>query len=322
MRASSIRPGQPMDLEIAALDRRTLIAGAGALGLGACAPLDTSHRGRLAAKLRLIEVSLGGTLGVMFDDPAQQASLGHRQDERFAMASSFKATLAALVLWLDQQGRLEIDEIVRWSEADLQPYAPFARERLAAGASLGELARAAQTLSDNTAANLLLARVGGPQAVTAFWRALGDETSRLERSEPQLNFVPDNTLPDTTTPAAMARTIYRLVASGPLDEAHRVILRQWMRETTTGLERVRAGVPAGWEIGDKTGTSGEWPGMGYTRADIGYVVAPTGSTVTFAVYHRSPRDAPVEAGEADAAFAEIGRTLTAWVRELYTIVPA
>ncbi len=303
------------------LDRRTLIAGAGALGIGACVPLDTSSTGRLAAKLRLIEASLGGTLGVMFDDPAQRATLGYRQDERFAMASSFKATLAALVLWLDQQGRLAIDEAVRWSEADLQSYAPFARERLATGATLRELARAAQTLSDNTAANLLLARVGGPQAVTAFWRALGDETSRLERSEPQLNFVPDGTLPDTTTPAAMARTVHRLVASGPLDDAHRAILRQWMRETTTGLEKVRAGLPAEWEVGDKTGNSGEWPGMGYTRADIGYVAAPTGDTVTFAAYHRSPQGAPVEAGAADAAFAEIGRTLTAWVRELYTIIP-
>ncbi|MCT2559262.1 class A beta-lactamase [Tsuneonella sp. YG55] len=304
------------------LDRRALVAGTGALGLGACVPLDTSTSGRLAAKLRLIEAGLGGALGVMVLDPAQNASLGHRQDERFAMASSFKTTLAALVLWLDQQGRLAIDETVRWSEADLLSYAPFARERLATGASLRDLARAAQTASDNTAANLLLARVGGPEAVTAFWRALGDGTSRLERIEPQLNFVPDGTLADTTTPAAMARTIHRLVADGPLDPARRAILRQWMRETTTGLQKVRAGVPDAWEAGDKTGNSGDWPGMGHTRADIGYVVAPTGDIASFAVYHRSWQGSAVAADGVDAAFAEIGRMLTAWLRALYTITPA
>jgi beta-lactamase class A len=304
------------------VDRRGWIAGAAALGLGACVPLDTSTGGRLAAKLRLIEAGLGGALGVAFHDPGRQATLGHRQDELFALCSTFKTTLAALVLALDRGGKLDADVLVRWNEADLLSYAPFARERLASGATVRELARAAQILSDNTAANLLLERVGGPQAVTAFWRSLGDQVSRLDRIEPRLNFVPDGTVQDTTTPAAMARTLHALVTAGPLDEAGRAMLREWMRQTTTGLERVRAGLPPGWEAGDKTGSSGNWPGMGYTRGDIGYLVAPAGNTVTFAVYHRAPTSSPPSPQAVDAAFAEIGRTLAAWVRENAGIIPA
>ncbi|MGN3974159.1 class A beta-lactamase [Tsuneonella sp. SYSU-LHT278] len=303
-------------------DRRGCLAGTAALAIGACVPLDTSTGGRLAAKLRVIEAGLGGELGAAFLDPAQRAALGHRQDERFALCSTFKTTLAALVLALDSDGRLDADPLVRWSAADLLSYAPFARERLASGATVRELARAAQVLSDNTAANLLLERVGGPRAVTQFWRELGDQVSRLDRIEPDLNFVPSGTAQDTTTPAAMARTLHALVTAGPLDASRRGILREWMRETATGLRRVRAGLPDGWEAGDKTGNSGDWPGMGYTRCDIGYLAAPTGDVVTFAVYHRAPMLAPPPPQAVDAAFAEIGRTLTAWVRDTYRVTPA
>ncbi len=302
------------------MDRRAWLVGAGSLSLAACVPLDTSPGGRLAAKLRLIEAGLGGTLGAMFLDLPQQRTLGYRQDERFALCSTFKTTLAALVLKLDQEDRLDANATVRWNEGDLLPYAPFTRERLASGATLRELARAAQTLSDNTAANLLLARVGGPPAVTAFWRTIGDPESRLDRTEGQLNFVPDGTVQDTTTPAAMAATVYRLLATGPLDETRRATLRGWMRETTTGLKRVRAGVPENWEIGDKTGNSGELPSMGYARGDIGYVATPTGGYATFAVYHRAPRSSPPTGEAVDAAFVEVGRTLAAWIREGYAIV--
>jgi beta-lactamase class A len=301
-------------------DRRTVLGAAGTLALSACVPLDRTVPGRLAAKLRLIEQGLGGELGVAFLDTERRLELGYRQHERFALCSTFKTSLAALVLELVAEGELDGNALVRWRESDLQSHAPFTHERLASGATLLELARAAQVTSDNTAANLLLARVGGPSAVTAFWRALGDPVSRLDRTEPQLNFVPAGTVLDTTTPAAMAQTLYKLIAAGPLDDGRRGLLRRWMRETTTGLKRVRAGIPDEWESGDKTGSSGNWPGMGYTRADIGYVVAPAGGIVTFAAYHRAPQVSPPTAETVDEAFAELGRTLTAWVRENYAIV--
>lgn len=300
------------------IDRRTLIGGAAAVAASGCVPLNTAPDGRLEAKLRLIEVGTGGRLGVAFVDPVQRLTLGHRQDERFPMASTFKASLAALML--AKADDVDADKDIRWSEADLQSYAPFAKERLTTGATLRELAQAAVEVSDNTAANLLLARLGGPAGLTAYWRALGDNVSRLDDIEPQLNFVPQGEARNTTTPAAMAATLGRLLGERVLPVEERASLRDWLAGATTGLKKVRAGIPATWEAGDKTGNSGNWPGMGYARGDIGYVVGPGSDPVTFAVYHQSPVEAPVAAEKVDEAFAEVGRTLTAWVRRNYTIV--
>lgn len=300
------------------IDRRTLIGGAAAVAASGCVPLNTAPNGRLEAKLRLIEVGTGGRLGVAFVDPVQTLTLGYRQDERFPMASTFKASLAALLL--AKADDVDADKVIRWTEADLQSYAPFAKERLATGATLRELAQAAVEVSDNTAANLLLTRLGGPAALTAYWRAFGDTISRLDDIEPQLNFVPQGDARNTTTPAAMAATLARLLGESVLPVEPRSMLRDWLAGATTGLEKVRAGVPTAWEAGDKTGNSGNWPGMGYARGDIGYVVGPASEPVTFAVYHQSPVEAPVPAEKVDEAFAEVGRTLTAWVRRNYTIV--
>lgn len=301
------------------ISRRTVLAGAlGGLAT-ACVPIDTSETGRLAARLRIIEAGLGGTLGVRFLDPAQSLSLGHNENERFALCSTFKTSLAALVLAQGEQGKLDLDEQVVWSEDDLLSYAPFAKEKLAEGATIRDLARAAQVISDNTAANLLLDRVGGPEQVTGFWRSLGDETSRLDRDEPQVNFVPDGEMRDTTTPAAMARTLNTILFGDVLSTEHAELLRQWMIDTRTGLRRVRAGLPENWEKGDKTGTSGDWPGMGYTRGDIGFVRAPTGDPVLFTVWHRAPIDNSIPARVADRGIAEVGSVLTDWIRSNYRI---
>ncbi|ANY19696.1 Beta-lactamase [Tsuneonella dongtanensis] len=300
------------------IDRRGIIVGAAAVAASGCVPLNTAPDGRLEAKLRLIEVAAGGRLGVAFVDPVQRLTLGYRAGERFPMASTFKASLAALLL--AKADDVDADRVMRWTEADLQSYAPFAKERLATGATLRELAQAAVEASDNTAANLLLARLGGPAALTAFWRAFGDDVSRLDDIEPQLNFVPQGDPRNTTTPAAMAGTIGRLLGESVLPVPSRASLRKWLAGATTGLTKVRAGVPSTWEAGDKTGNSGNWPGMGYARGDIGYVVGPASEPIAFAVYHQSPVDAPIAAAKVDEAFAEVGRTLTTWVRRNYTIV--
>lgn len=295
-----------------------MLGGAAAIAATACVPVNTAPDGRLEAKLRLIEAGTGGRLGVAFLDRDQTLNLGYRADERFPMASTFKASLAALLL--AKSDDLDLDTVVSWTEADLQSYAPFAKERLATGATLRELAQATVEVSDNTAANLLLARLGGPAGLTAFWRAFGDETSRLDDSEPRLNFVPQGDAPNTTTPAAMAGTLSRLLAESVLKVEERAMLRDWLAGATTGLTKVRAGLPATWEAGDKTGNTGDWPGMGYARGDIGYVVGPASNPVTFAVYHQSPVGQTIAAEKVDEAFAEVGRTLTAWVRRNYTIV--
>ena len=292
------------------IDRRFFIGGTLALGASACIPPDQSPLGRLAAELRIIEAAGGGTLGVEIFNTASGASVGINQDRRFGHASSFKFSLAALLLQRHAAGTIDADRHVTWSEADMLGYAPFTRERIATGATLRELARAVQTISDNTAANILLRELGGPAAVTAFWRSLGDEISRLDRFEPELNLVTAAEFRDTTTPAAMARTVAKIVYGDVLPDVERAELKRWMAETGTGLNRVRAGLPEGWVAGDKTGTSGLIGGTEYNYIDIGFAEGPKGQApITFACYFRARQTVEGMQPIGEQTLARVGRII-------------
>lgn len=291
------------------IDRRHFLGGTLALGASACIPPDQSPIGRLAAELRLIEADANGTLGAEVFDTGTGLAVGINQDRRFAHCSSFKLSLAAMVLALDARGTIDADRRLTWSESDLMHVSPFTKERLGQGATMRELAQATQITSDNTAANVLLRAIGGPQALTAFWRSIGDDVSRLDRYEPELNLVTTAEFRDTTTPAAMARTVAKLVYGDVLPEAERASLREWMIATETGLRRVRAGLPEGWVAGDKTGTSLP-PNMGGIYVDIGFAEGPEGETpITFATYFVS-RDwhGDMDPG-AEATLARVGKVI-------------
>ena len=294
---------RPTALPSWSTDRRTALAGMGAILAAGCAPLKQDGGHDLAAQLRDIEAAVGGSLGVHVFDTGTGRGFGWRQRERFPHASSFKLSLAALVLTLDEAGEIDAGETVRWTKADLLAFSPFTTERVEQGASLRELARAIAVYSDNAAANILLRRIGGPPRVTAFWRTIGDTVSRLDNFEYELNNVPEGEVHDTTTPEAMSRTVARLLYGDVVTPANRQLLRGWAIESATGLGRVRAGLPAEWPAGDKTGTSGSWPGMGSVHADIGFVEPPGRAPLTFAAYHRADR-------EIDGADPAIERALS------------
>lgn len=283
------------------------------MGVAACVPPVGGTIPRLEAKLRIIEAAAGGTLGVAVRDIGSGAEFGINRAARFGVVSTFKTTLAAMVLGGDAAGRLDAERIVTWSESDLVTYSPFTRERQGQGASLLELAEAAQKLSDNTAANLLLRELGGPQAVTRFWRELGDPASRLDRTETALNNVPVAEMRDTTTPQAMARTLARLVYGDALPDPAQRTLRDWMAATQTGLQRVRAGLPSLWRAGDKTGTS-LWPGMGSLYADIGFVEPASGAPIVFCAFHRAASAHERIDPDAQAALARVGVVIADYVR--------
>ena len=292
------------------INRRFFIGGTLALGAGACIPPDQSPLGRLAAELRIIEAAGGGTLGVEIFNTATGASVGINQDKRFGHASSFKMSLAALLLQRHAAGTIDADRRVTWTEADLVYHAPFTRERIAAGATLRELARAAQLTSDNAAANILLRNLGGPAGMTAFWRGLGDDISRLDRYETQLNDVPEAEFRDTTTPAAMARTVARIIYGDVLPETERAELKGWMAQTDTGLKRVRAGLPEGWIAGDKSGTSGLIKGAEYIYSDIGFAEGPKGEgPFTFACYFRARQTEQEILPRGEQTLARVGRII-------------
>lgn len=239
------------------LDRRGMMAGAAALGLAGCTREVKAVAG-FAQRMIAIQQRLGGRIGVCAlagnGDNRSSGSLNIASTERFAHCSTFKWLLATRVLQMADQGQVTLDKAIAYGKADLLDYAPVTKENVAKGhMTLGELCAAAVELSDNTAANLLLAQVGGPAGLTRFARGLGDAVTRFDRTEPDLNSNKANDPRDTTTPAAMAgllRTVYTTPVLKPGSLAQ---LKTWMVACRTGLKEIRAGVPAGWTVADKTG---------------------------------------------------------------------
>ena len=279
--------------EAGSLSRRGFVSAALAL---AALPRPAFARAADEA-LRALERKHGGRLGVYAVDAHGRVRAAHRAGERFLLCSTFKLFLAAAVLEQVDRGKVRLDQRVPFTEADLLEYAPAVRARLADGAiTVEELCRGAVGLSDNTAANLLLGLIGGPAGLTAWFRRLGDQTSRLDRLEPELNDLKGAL--DTTTPQAAATTLQRLITGGSLQAASRLRLERWLIESTTGLKRLRAGLPKEWRAGDKTGT-----GPAGETNDLAFVRPPEGPAVFVAAYYVAPKR-PMQ--EREAVLARVG----------------
>ena len=253
-----------------------------------------------------IERAAQGRLGVAMLDTGSGLALGWRQDERFAMASTFKLVLAGWMLALVDQGKERLDARVHYPVADVLAYSPVSGPRAGDGGGLtvGELCAATVSLSDNTAANVLLARHGGPAGFTAFVRSLGDGITRLDRTEPTLNEAAGGDPRDTTTPLAMLQTMRKLVLGGALTPASRAWLQRWMVETTTGDKRLRAGVP-GWKVGDKTGTASD----SGTANDVAVLWPPASGAPVLVTCYLTRSTAQPE--QRDAAIAQVARAVVA-----------
>ncbi|NHZ82628.1 class A beta-lactamase [Massilia sp. CCM 8695] len=263
--------------------RRTLLAA------GACAPLFAGcafgPSGHLVmtdahASLAALEKAAGGRLGVAALDTGTGRQLGHRASERFPMCSTFKAIAAAAILAHASKVPGLLAQRVRYTRADLVTYSPITEQELDKGMTVAELCEATIQYSDNAAANLLMKLIGGPAGVTAFARSVGDATFRLDRWETELNTAIPGDPRDTTTPQAMTTLLRRVALDDGLPPAQRDQLQEWMRGNTTGAARIRAGVPAGWAVADKTGT-----GAYGSSNDIGIVFPPKGAPVVLALYY-------------------------------------
>lgn len=277
----------------------------------AASPRRTS--GDMAAALRQLESMAGGRLGVAFLDTATGQMLGNRLDERFALCSTFKLLLAGAVLEASDAGRVALAERLAYGAADIVSASPVTRANLPNGAMTVEaLAQATQTTSDNTAANLLLRRLGGPEALSAILRRWGDETTRIDRIEPAMNLVGPGDPRDTTTPGAMARTVSTLLTGSLLKPASRDRLIGWMEETRTGLKRLRAGFPSDWRAGDKTGT-GLAPGITDKLNDVAIAWPTKGPPIIIACYYDTPHFSDDIRDEDQAVLAEVGRIAAQWI---------
>lgn len=238
------------------LNRRAWLQGAIASLIVGAARADADPFADAVAALATLEAKAGGRLGVCVLDPIRGRTLAYRADERFPLTSTFKALAAAAVLARVDAGVEQLDRRILYSERDLLSYAPVTKAHVAEGMTLGELCAAAIDYSDNTTGNLQLEAIGGPAGLTAYLRTLGDEVSRLDRVEPDLNEAAPGDLRDTTSPRAYAQNLRTLVMGDKLSQASRAQLEAWLIADKVGDKRLRAGLPADWRIGDKTG-SGE-----------------------------------------------------------------
>lgn len=304
------------------LTRRSALLGA--LVLPACAGPEAGRSGYARppddSRFAEIEARIGGRLGVAAWNTGADAWLTHRAHERFAMCSTFKWLLAAQMLEINQHMSDFLEQRVLYRETDLLSYAPVTRARFEErGDGMGEmsveeLCAAAVTVSDNTAANLLLEGAAmGPEGFTAFLRRNGDPVTRLDRLEPDLNENRPGDERDTTTPDAMVRTMRHFLlghvelGSPPLREFSREKLVGWMIESPTGRERLRAGLPASWRAGDKTGTGA---GANNATNDVAIVWPPNGAPILIAAYMSN---STADEAARNAAHAEIGRIVAeAW----------
>ncbi|WP_030785278.1 class A beta-lactamase [Streptomyces sp. NRRL S-920] len=233
------------------------------LGAAAAAPVFLSVPGTAHAtpstdarrRLRELEKGYPGRIGLHALNTGTGATLGYRADERFAIASTFKVLAAAAIL---RRAREEepglLDTVIRYGRDDLVTYSPRCEMHLATGMTVRELCDATITYSDNAAGNLLMRRIGGPSGITRFARSLGDPHTRLDRWETDLNTNIPGDPRDTTTPAAMTANLRKLVLGDALAPLDRDQLIRWLVENTTGDKRIRAGLPEGWRVGDKTGS--------------------------------------------------------------------
>lgn len=259
----------------------------------------------VGAQLRQIEAASGGRLGVCILNTADGRRVGHRADERFPMCSTFKLLAAALVLQRVDRGQDTLDRSIAIERSAIVPHSPLTEPNVGGTMTMGALCEATITQSDNAAANLMLASFGGPAGLTAYVRSLGDPLTRLDRNEPGLNEAIAGDPRDTTTPAAMLGLMQKLVLGDALKPASRAQLRDWLIANQTGGRKIRAGLPAGWQVGDKTGG-----GAFGTNNDVA-VVWPPGRPPILVTTYLTQTQAPL--AQRDAALAAVAALMPDFV---------
>jgi len=274
-----------------------LVLPAGAGGAVASAPTSAQRT------LSELERAHDARLGVYAVDTGTGRTVAYRADERFAYASTYKALAAAAVL--DRTSKADLAKVVRYTAADVVDYSPVTAKHAGKGMPLGEIAEVAITYSDNTAGNLLFRELGGPDGWERIVRCLGDRVTEADRLEPVLNSAVPGDRRDTSSPRALATDLRAYTLGRELDAEDRSLLDTWLRGNTTGNATIRAGVPATWVVGDKTGSASYG-----TRNDIAVLRPPTGAPIVLAVLTtHDEADAATDDALVARAAAVVARTL-------------
>ncbi|MGN8048404.1 class A beta-lactamase [Curtobacterium sp. 22159] len=239
--------------------------------------IGPAERSAVSRSISALEQQYAATVGVVATDTSSGATVAYGGDRRFGYASTLKVFAAAQ--FLRSVHGSDRDVRVRWTAADVAAagHSPVTAEHVADGLTSAQLAEAAVRDSDNTAMNLVLQRIGGPQGLDAAFRELGDRTTEVVHDEPSLNDVRPGSTDDTTTASAFAASLARVLDGRTLSAADTALLERWMSGNATGDTLIRAGAPAGWTVADKSG------GAGGIRNDIARVTRPGGGPIVIAV---------------------------------------
>jgi len=286
------------------LTRRTLL-GAAALLVPASARAQALYAEPSQA-LKDLEAKSGARIGVAAVDYNSGKLVCWREGERFIMCSTFKLSLAAAMLSRADADQQDLNRVIHYGKSDLLDVSPVTTRNVKIGMRVVDLCEAAIVYSDNTAANLMLTELGGPQALTGWWREIGDTVTRLDRREPALN-LPDGDK-DTTSPAAMLGNLKSMLLGNAVSPQSRARLMGWLAASTTGAAMLRAGVPSGWAVGDKSGRlSGNDPTQGATN-DIAILTPPGRKSILVAAYTTGGRG---DDAARQALIADVGRIVAA-----------
>jgi beta-lactamase class A len=264
------------------------------------APEKVAAAEPVTAAAQRVETELGMRVGFAVIDTGSGEMRSYRADERFAMASTFKALACATAL---SGGEAVLIKETKIRKADLRPHSPVTEKRVGKSLSTRSLCEITLRTSDNTAANAILKSIGGPSELTAFLRRIGDGTTRLDRYEPELNAATPGDPRDTTTPQAMAETLERLLLGNALKPEARDQLEAWMAANAVANGLLRAELPEGWRIADRSGAGGHG-----TRGVVALLQRPVGAPLVVAIY-MDGRKHPLKT--RDAAIASIGKAIFA-----------
>lgn len=275
------------------MDRRAFILTTAALFMGSSARGDENP-------FAVLEKQYGGWLGVAVLDTATGERMAYRADERFPMCSTFKLLIVGALLHNVDKGSERLDRWVPFQASDLLEYAPVSKARVGKGGmTMSDLCAAAIEYGDNTAANLILKTVGGPDGATRYVRSVGDGVTRIDRFEPDANTCIPGDPRDTTTPAAMLADLKALVLGDALSANARTQLLGWLNGCKTAARRIPAGLPAGWISGDKTGS-----GANGTANDVAIIQRPNKAPLLVAAYSTGVTAKPAD---RDPLLADVGR---------------
>ncbi|MEV6338367.1 class A beta-lactamase [Nocardia vinacea] len=265
----------------------------------AAAPIsDSVARPDSTAHFAELERRFDARLGIFAVATGSETTVAYRADERFAFCSTFKALAAAAVLSRNPLSHL--DTRVRFTREDIRSISPITKDRVESGMTIGELCDAAVRYSDGTAGNLLLDDIGGTAGFTDYLRGLGDQVGRLDNYEPELNNVVPGDDSDTTTPRAIAADFRTLILGSVLPDDKRALLTDWLERNVTGAKRIKAAIPDGWTVANKTGTGN------YGRAnDIAIVTPPARPPLLLAIM--SDRPGGYDAQPSEDLIAEAAR---------------